>query len=288
LGCPAPEAVGVSTTTFSAFVEHPSSIPSVVYSPEVVLKKSSFSSKDSMTLGSASSGSVSPVAEFSFPPVASSRLEGISPVVLGFSSVPLVAPTKFDGTPPVPSFSGAVELEKRLRLSSPVLSDSKPFRTYFRKAREARKMHLDGLSVADALEALRPSAIVPGSISKVPPARELVETVALALPMQDSAVLAVSVKDKGSSPMLMRGFLRRGFLNPSPVSIPFVKEGAAASSSSIAIKGEDSLTQSQKWPVGFGPSREVVAQEQGDELWDGEDDDFPLPLGVFPPDWTID
>jgi hypothetical protein len=149
-------------------------------------------------------------------------------------------------------------------------------------------MHLDGLSIADALEALRPGAIVSGSISQVPLARELVETVALALPVQDSAVLAVSVKDKGSSPAQMRGFLRQGFLNPSPASIPIVKEGAAASSSSIAIKGEDSLTQSQKWPVGFGPSREVVAQEQGDELWDGEDDDFPLPLGVFPPDWAVD
>jgi hypothetical protein len=83
LGCPAPEAVGVSTATFSAFVEHSSSIPSVVSAPEVVSKKSSFSSEDSMTLGSASSGSTSPVAGFSFPPVASSRLEGISSVVLG-------------------------------------------------------------------------------------------------------------------------------------------------------------------------------------------------------------
>jgi hypothetical protein len=206
-----------------------------------------------MTLGSASSGSASPVAGFSFPPVASSRLEGISPVVLGFSSAPLVAPTRSDGTPPVPSFSRAAELGKRLCLSSPpVLSDSMPFRKYFRKAREARKMHLDGLSIADALEALRPGAIVPGSISRVPPARELVETVALALPVQDSAILEVSVKDKGNSPAQMRGFLRRGFLNPSPASILIVKEGAAASSSSIAIKGEDSLTQSQKWPVGFG------------------------------------
>lgn len=98
----------------------------------------------------------------------------------------------------------------------------------------------------------------------------------------------MSVKDKGSSPALMRGFLQRGFLNPSPASIPIVKEGAAASSSSIAIKGEDSFTQSQKWPEGFGPSREVVAPEQGDELWDEEDDDFPLPLGVFPPDWVVD
>jgi hypothetical protein len=100
----------------------------VVSAPEVVSKKSSFSSEDSMTLGSASSGSASPVAGFSFPPLASSRLEGISPVVLGFSSAPLVAPTRSDGTPSVPSFSEAVELGKRLRLSSPpVLSDSKPF-----------------------------------------------------------------------------------------------------------------------------------------------------------------
>jgi hypothetical protein len=120
LGCPAPEAVGVSTATFPAFVEHSSSIPSVVSAPEVVSKKSLFSSEDSMTLGSASSESASPVAGFSFPPVASSRLERISPVVLGFSLAPLVAPTRSDGTPPVPSFSGAVELGKRLRLSSPL------------------------------------------------------------------------------------------------------------------------------------------------------------------------
>jgi hypothetical protein len=99
--------------------------------------------------------------------------------------------------------------------------------------------------------------------------------------------MAVSVKDKGSSPALMRGFLRRGFLNPSPASISIVK-GAAASSSSIAIKGEVRLTQSQQWPVGFGPSREVVVREQGDELWDGEDGDFPLPWGVFPPGWALD
>jgi hypothetical protein len=96
--------------------------------------------------------------------------------------------------------------------------------------------------------------------------------------------MAVSMKDKGTSPALMRGFLRRGFLNPSPASNPIIKEGAVASSSSIAIKGEVGLTQSQKWPVGFGPSGEVVAWEQGNELWDWEDGDFLLPLGVFPLD----
>lgn len=46
-----------------------------------------------------------------------------------------------------------------------------------------------------------------------------------------------------------------------------------------AIKGEDfrvsDLTQSQKWPVGFGLSGEMVVWEDGDELWDGEDGDSP-------------
>jgi hypothetical protein len=86
----------------------------------------------------------------------------------------------------------------------------------------------------------------------------------------------------------LRGFLRQGFLNPSPASNPIVKEGAATSSSSIAIKGEVGLIRSQKWPVGFGPSGEEVAWEKGEELRDGEDGDFPLPLGVFPPDWELD
>jgi hypothetical protein len=48
-------------------------------------------------------------------------------------------------------------------------------------------------------------------------------------------------------------------------------------------KGDDSrvngLSKSQKWPIGFGPSGEVVVWEQGDEIWDGEDGDSPFPLG---------
>jgi hypothetical protein len=52
------------------------------------------------------------------------------------------------------------------------------------------------------------------------------------------------------------------------------------------------LTQSQKWPIGFGSSGEVVAWEQGEEVWDGEDGDSPYPLGVLPPelalDWELD
>jgi hypothetical protein len=52
------------------------------------------------------------------------------------------------------------------------------------------------------------------------------------------------------------------------------------------------LSQSQKWPIGFGPSGEVVVWEQGEEIWDGEDGDYPYPLGILPPnlalDWEMD
>jgi len=84
------------------------------------------------------------------------------------------------------------------------------------------------------------------------------------------------------------------------MSTPVVKEGGVVGASfpldgcvtPTTIKGEyfkvNGLTQSQKWPVGFGTSREVVAWEQGDEIWDGNDGDSPYPLGVLPPDLTLD
>jgi hypothetical protein len=43
------------------------------------------------------------------------------------------------------------------------------------------------------------------------------------------------------------------------------------------------LVESQKWPVGFGPSGEVVMWDQG-EVCDGEDGVSPLHLGVYPLD----
>jgi hypothetical protein len=43
-----------------------------------------------------------------------------------------------------------------------------------------------------------------------------------------------------------------------------------------------------KWLVGFGPSGEVVAWEQGDKVWDGEDGDSPYPLGVLPHEYALD
>jgi hypothetical protein len=52
------------------------------------------------------------------------------------------------------------------------------------------------------------------------------------------------------------------------------------------------LSQSQKWPVGFYPSGEVVVWEHGDEIWDGDVRDSPYPLYVLPAnmalDWEVD
>jgi hypothetical protein len=121
---------------------------------------------------------------------------------------------------------------------------------------------------------------------------------------------------------LVRGFLRRGFLGLSsivPVKPQPSPDMSVASSSALVVKedgeegafpfplggcspvipaadkGDDfrltGLIQSQKWPVGFGPSSELVVWDQGDDFWDGEDGDFPFPLGVFPPamplDWAL-
>jgi hypothetical protein len=77
-------------------------------------------------------------------------------------------------------------------------------------------MHLDGISFVDALEALRPSAKVSRSISRILLARDLVETVEVALPMQDSAALAVSVKDNGYFSRSVEGFSSAGVSQSEP------------------------------------------------------------------------
>jgi hypothetical protein len=107
---------------------------------------------------------------------------------------------------------------------------------------------------AASMEALRPVAHVPRSLSMLPPISDSAETVAGAI---------VFVKEKP----LMRGFLWRGFLNPSPVVLvtSIVKDGASSLGSPTAIKGSDfrvnGLTQSQKWPVSFDSFEEVVEWE---------------------------
>jgi len=114
-----------------------------------------------------------------------------------------------------------------------------------------------------------------------------------------------------------KGFLRWGFLNPRPAMKVFTPHISllelVMSSSTLNVKedgvvgfpspfsgcvtptiekGDDfkvnDLSQSQKWPVGFGPSGEVVVGEQGDKIWDGEDGDSPYPLGVLPPNMALD
>jgi hypothetical protein len=50
----------------------------------------------------------------------------------------------------------------------------------------------------------------------------------------------------------------------------------------------DGLIQSQEWPVGFGPSEEIVVWDQGVEGWVGKEVDSPYPLDVFPPDMPLD
>jgi len=145
--------------------------------------------------------------------------------------------------------------------------------------------------------------------------------VAAVLLVLDFAGVADSVKDIVKPSISKKGFLRRGFLNlslamkvstphslllesilssltldvkedgvigfPSPLSgcvTPIIEKG-----NGLRVYG---LSQSQKWPVGFDPSGEVVVWEQGDENWDGEVGDSPYHLGFLPPnmalDWEVD
>jgi hypothetical protein len=106
-----------------------------------------------------------------------------------------------------------------------------------------------------------------------------------------------------------RGFLLCGFLGPSPeVSIaslsgltvredgveevfPFHLDGFSSVIPNVDKGGDSRLTgliQSQKWLVGFGPSLEAMVWDQGNDLYDKKDGDFPYPLGVFPPAMPLD
>jgi hypothetical protein len=95
--------------------------------------------------------------------------------------------------------------------------------------------------------------------------------------------------------------LQQGFLLPSvPGVAPHFspKDGAEGAPTllggcitPIAEKGVDfkldGLIQSQM-PIGFGSYGEVVVWDQGNEVWVGEDEDSPHPLGVCPPDIPLD
>jgi hypothetical protein len=117
---------------------------------------------------------------------------------------------------------------------------------------------------------------------------------------------SVKANVKHSTPV--RGFLRRGFLKPSPAVhvSPHLSPNVSVVSSSTLVLKEDGvegaptllgkvfngLIQSQKGPIGFGSSRKIIVWDQGNEVWDREDGDSHVPLGVFPPsmplDWALD
>jgi hypothetical protein len=122
---------------------------------------------------------------------------------------------------------------------------------------------------------------------------------------------ATSLKVASNKTSPARGFLRRGFLNPGlsgqaspkglvvPPSTLVVKEddvvGASFLGSCVTPTGDkdedfrvNGLIQSQKWPVCFGSSGEVVVWDQDNEGWDGDDGVSPFPLGIYPPDLPLD
>jgi len=132
------------------------------------------------------------------------------------------------------------------------------------------------------------------------------------LPVMDSAEVAYSMKD-----IVKPSNSETGFINTSPamkVSTPHtlllesivssltldIKEdwliGIPSPPSGCVThtieKGDDfrvnGFSESQKWLVGFGPSREVVVWVQGDEIWDGEVGDSSYPLGVLSPNLALD
>jgi hypothetical protein len=71
-----------------------------------------------------------------------------------------------------------------------------------------------------------------------------------------------------------------------------VKENGVEGAPSLLGEVFNGLLQSQKWLVGFSLSGEIIVWDLGNEVWDGEDGDSPVPLSVFPLgmplDWALD
>jgi len=195
-----------------------------------------------------------------------------------------------------PPSSGAAKLGEKLRSSLPVLPLPKPFQKYYRKAREGCSVQLNEDFLAKSLATMRT------------PVNFTAKEAVAAPPVKISAGMTNYVK---------KGFLRKGFLNPCPaliVSTPHssLVESVVASSSqevkddgvigiSSPLSGRVSplleegnevrvngLSQSQKWPIGFDLSREVVVWEQDGEIWDGEAGDSTYPFSVLPPNMALD
>jgi hypothetical protein len=119
------------------------------------------------------------------------------------------------------TFSSASELGERLRFSSPALLVSKPFQSYYRRAREGRSVQLDENLFVETMAAMRTDIVG--------------ETKSLQSSMMEDSSKAISMKAVVKQTSLARGFLRRGFLNWSvqPTLLPKV---LVASSSTLVAK----------------------------------------------------
>jgi hypothetical protein len=177
-------------------------------------------------------------------------------------------------TPPPSSW--VAELGEKLCSSSLVLPISKPFQKYYRKSRESRPLQLDDDLLVESLAAMRS------------PVSFTAEEAAAMPPVKVSA---------GTTDCVKKGFLQRGFLNPSltlkvSTHSSLIESVGLSSTRESKDNGGNGLSQSQKWLVGFDPSGEVVVWEQDDEIWDGELGGYTYPLGVLPPsmalDWEVD
>jgi hypothetical protein len=170
------------------------------------------------------------------------------------------------------SLSGASELGKKLRSSPSPLLQSRPFKQYYRKAREIRvgqtMVWNDGL-LSDSLVASKLSAE----------------------PVFFKEMGGEFHAKKKTQTPAKQGLFRNGFLNlPLIVSVPpvlprEVKDVGVVGPSSppsggifpCSVEG-NGVSQSQNWPVGFDHNGEIVVwEEEEDDNWDG------LPL-----DWALE
>jgi hypothetical protein len=108
------------------------------------------------------------------------------------------------------TFSGVFELGERLRFSSPVLLVSKPFQSYYKRAREGRAMHLDESLFVEMMATMGTNIVG--------------ETKSLQRSTVEDSGKAVSMKAVVKQTSPARGFIRRGFLNRSmqPTLLPKV------------------------------------------------------------------
>jgi hypothetical protein len=154
---------------------------------------------------------------------------------------------------PFPYLSEA-ELGEKICSSLPAIQSTKPFQSYYRKARDLREGHSmkwnEGL-LANSL-----------ATSKTP-------------------ICSTKKKVAESVGSVKKGFLRKEFLNPHPAAIAPTMSHEAKDVGMIGLHSPlgcriipssvegNGVSQSQEWPVGFDLNGELVVWEKDDDFWDG-------------------